>query len=383
MFRGRRRGATVALGLVLLFVAAGGVGALIAAHTRSSSQPSAGNTNSDVTGAPPAGSELAIASAHPNLVVQSTPNIDPDGAIGTNRGAWHSLGFQRPFGNDVESALIKQDPGGLSLAIKALEYSYEHQLADGSFQVVQVAGAPYQLNTDPIVGTIFFYGDLGHALELLQDSTWYQTSADTASVRARVEALRPKIALGMQWLSAPSQLPTVENTGRKDTNRATFGAEAFLLTGEWLNDSADTSIGAGLLHQAEGNLQPDGTILEKGGFDSGYQSVSLDNLLRMSMHLGGGLAFLKPPLWTMISKGVAREEQAIQPTGQVSHANNTRTYCGGETFRGKPKQGGGNDVVRVLVYYASLTGNPALITTAQRIVTFYATNTHSLCAPPT
>jgi hypothetical protein len=221
---------------------------------------------------------------------------------------------------------------------------------------VQVPGASYSLNTDPIVEDVFFYADLGHALELLQQSPWYTTSSATASMRARVEALRAKIALGLQWLAAPPQLPTVENTGAHDTNRAIYGAEAFLLTGEWLQDAGAIGIGEGLLQAAERNLQPDGTILEKGGFDSGYQSVSLDNLFRIYFNLNTSLASLKAPVWNMITKGLAREIQAIDPTGEVSHANNSRTYCGGESFRGKPKQGGCNDVTRVLVDYSALTG---------------------------
>jgi hypothetical protein len=392
MLRTRRSRWLLAASLLAVFVVSSGAGALVAHETapptasRSSSSPSSGSAGAPLASVPaPAvdgASELTIAAARLDMVVHSTFKIDPDGSIGTNHSGWHSLGFQRPFGNDAEVALIKQDPRALSLAVTALEYSYQHQNPDGSFQVTQVPGAAYQLNTDPVVGVVFWYGDLGHVLQLLTDSQWYRTSPETAAIRARVDALRSKIALTLRWLSAPTQLKVVQNTGNQDTNRATFGAEGFLLTGEWLDDPAVIAIGTGLLHKAEANLQPDGAILEKGGFDSGYQSVSLDNLLHLYMHLNGNLASLKPALWTMINRGMSREKQAIGPTGQLSHANNTRTYCGGESFRGKQKQGGGNAVVRDLVFYSALTNDASLVSTANSVVQFYAGNPHDLCALP-
>lgn len=372
------------LGIALLAVAA--TAAVVAAHLWAAPQTGAGTGNGLVVVAAPSsppGTELSVIAAHLSLVVNSTPKITTVGAIGTNKTAFHSIGFQRPFSNDLEVALAKKDATGLSDAVTALEYTFAHQNPVGSFQVVQVPGAAYSLNTDPIVGDVFFYADLGHALELLQQSPWYTTSSATASMRGRVEALRAKIALGLHWLAEPAELPTVKSTGTNDTNRAIYGAEAFLLTGEWLDDSSAIGIGEGLLHSAEGNLQPDGTILEKGGFDSGYQSVSLDNLFRIYLNVSDSLASLKAPLWNMITKGLARELQAIEPTGEVSHANNSRTYCGGENFRGKPKQGGGNDVTRVLVYYSALSGQTSLLSTAESVRTFYTTNTHSLCALPT
>lgn len=78
---------------------------------------------------------------------------------------------------------MTQDANELSQTIKAIEYCYQHQNADGSFQVVQIPGASFQLNTRDVVGTVFFYSDLGHALELFQESTWFQASGDTASLR--------------------------------------------------------------------------------------------------------------------------------------------------------------------------------------------------------
>jgi hypothetical protein len=264
-----------------------------------------------------------------------------------------------------------------------MEYSFQHQNPDGSFQVVQIPGAGFQLNPVDIVGTVFFYGDLGHALMLLQDSPWFQSDPATAALRQRLGSLRPAVDRGMRWLTDPAQQRTVQSTGRHDTNRATFGAEAYLLTGEWLGDNRYVSIGEGLLQQVEGNLQPDGTILEKGGFDSGYQTVSLDNLWHIYFHLDGTLASLRAPAWNVLVKGTARETRSVEATGEISHSGNSRTYCGGETFRGKQKQGSGRDATRIFAYMGGVTGNAALIRTAQSIVTFYDTNTnHNLCALP-
>jgi hypothetical protein len=284
----------------MVAAAISGAAILFAAHpweTPPVSPGSADHTLVTVATPPSAyGKELSAIAAHLSLVVNSTPRINGEGAIGANQTSFHSISFQRPFSDDVEMAIAKQDEPGLSVAIKALEYTFAHQTPAGSFQVVQVPGASYSLSTDPIVGNVFYYADLGHVLELLQQSGWYSTGSETASIRDRVEALRPKIALGLQWLAEPDQLPKVTSTGSRDTNRATFGAEAFLLTGEWLDDPSAIAIGEGLLRAAESNLQPNGTILENGGFDSGYQSVSLDNLFRIYFNLNSSLGTLRAAL---------------------------------------------------------------------------------------
>src|SRR5215472_12074978 len=66
-----------------------------AAGGQTQSSPSPSGAGRALPAAPP-GSEVALAAAHLDLVVRSLPAIDPSGAIGTNRAAWHSIDYQRP-----------------------------------------------------------------------------------------------------------------------------------------------------------------------------------------------------------------------------------------------------------------------------------------------
>jgi hypothetical protein len=325
--------------------------------------------------------ELAVSAAHLNLVLFGEPTIAADGSMGTNIGGWHSVGSQRDVTNHFLGALATDNAADLSRAMAALEYTFAHQNADGSWPQVDIPGSPYPPGGG-FMSTIFFYASLGRSLGLAEDSHWFETSAATSALRARLAALAPLMERGLAWMRGPVNSQQMQNMGKgaqRDSNRAAAGAEGFLLVGQWLHSAADVATGQRLLLQVESNQLPDGTILEAGGFDAGYQTVSLNHLYDIWFHLYGSLAGLRGGVWNELVKGTAKENSVVLPSGQINFDGSTRVDCGGETFHGQPKQGSGQALARVEVYTAGVTGNTSLLGTAARIINYYNTHTHSHC----
>ena len=305
--------------------------------------------------------------------------IGPNGAMGMNLvdSGWYSLGEQGPFEHLLHAAAT-DNVVEMASVLTSLEYTYAHQNADGSWPSVAIPGSPYPPGGE-FVGEAFFYSDLGRSLGILEDSTWFQTASATSSLRARLNALRPRIALGLHWLGTSSSHISIFAMGANDTNRGAAAAEAFLLVGQWVNDAAAIATGEQLLQHVEANQLPDGTILESGGFDPGYQTVSLNHLWDAYFHLSGSLVSLRAGIWNELQRGLAKEQTVVSPSGKVNYSDGSRTGCGGEKYHGQPKQGGGQALSRALVYTAATTGDSALLAEAAAVINYYNTHSHSHC----
>jgi hypothetical protein len=317
-------------------------------------------------------SELGIAEAHPSLVALKLPPVHAGGAIGFNYPTWYSLGEQRRSSVFVLKGLVSRDTSMLSTGVAVMEFSFAHQLPDGSFRYTPPPGSGNATKTSDPVGTAFFYADLGHSLELLDESTWFQTSPETSALRQRVEALRTGIGRGLDWLLEPAQMTQLQQTGHSGTNRWTFGINGLVLVGQWASDQSAVQQGMRLLQDVLGSQQPDGTFPERGGFDSSYQGVTLSNLVVLDLHLSAGDSSVKPSLQSAIARGVDRERRAIQADGQIVTLGNTRVFCGGETFLGKPKGGDYQGVVTAFLYDSAIRNDAALASAAQSVASHYA-----------
>jgi hypothetical protein len=324
--------------------------------------------------------QLSVDSAHLSLVqFNLNGTIGANGAMGMNLidNGWYSLGEQRPFEHLLHAA-VTSNTVEMASVLTSFEYTYNHQNADGSWPILNIPGSPYSPGGG-FVGTAFFYADLGRSLGLLADSTWFQTSPATATLRGRLNALRPRIALGLNWLGTSPSHISIFAMGVGDTNRGAAAAEAFLLVGEWVNNGADIATGEKLLQHAEANQLPDGTILENGGFDPGYQVVSLNHLWDIYFHVSGNLLSLRAGVWNELQRGLAKEQTVVSVSGQVDYSDGTRTGCGGGTYQGEPKQGGGDDLARALVYAAATTGKNELLAEASAVISYYKAHSASHC----
>ena len=374
----RNRVLATLLALVVVAGVAAAAGVLLAQRANNGSGNPGTGTTPGATVAPGASNgsgELAYDAAHLDLVVIKPSPIDPDGAMGANRGGqYHTVGEQRHVDPHVIHGLVTEDTTELGAAVTAIEYAFQHQNPDGSFQVVQFANSSVTLQTYDPVGVDFFMSDLGHCLVLFHESNWFQTSPQAAALLQRVNALRPKIALSLQWLSQSAQVAEIEKDATNDTNRLAIASAAYLLVGSWLGDPAGMQVGATMAHEVTSRLTPDGVIPENGGYDSSYQSVSLLHLYWIDLHVLAQEPALTTPVEQAISKGIARQLQNVMSTGQISTTGNTRVYCGGETFRGKAKGGDYKDLVIVLTYESAQASNPTELQSAQSIAAFYAHN---------
>jgi hypothetical protein len=128
--------------------------------------------------------------------------------------------------------------------------------------------------------------------------------------------------------------------------------------------------GIGILHSVLSSETSDGVFPERGGFDSSYQGVTLQNLFYLEMHLGPAETSIKSSVEKALALGVARERRAVQPDGQIVTEGNTRVYCGGEVFLGKQKGGEFQGVVTAFLYASSK--DPSYFVKAKAIASYYS-----------
>lgn len=130
-------------------------------------------------------------------------------------------------------------------------------------------------------------------------------------------------------------------------------------------------LGKTFVQEALQQQTPDGVFLERSGFDSSYQAISLKLALWLYMHLKPSETVLQQQLWLAIERGINRELLSIQPTGEVSTKGNSRVYPGGEEFLGVEKGVDYLQVILALNYYAYLSGKPFVKQTAEQVLVFY------------
>lgn len=301
---------------------------------------------------------------------------DAHGAISLNQQGYFHVRFQMGLSSLVAAGLVKKDLSYLTPAVKAIEYSFQYQNPDGAFQFLPPPGTsglptePQKLEYAQASGVAFFYSDLGRALMLMKESEWFRNSKDTASLRARIEALRPAIAKSLTKLTTQTSL--LKMGDERDTNRLFFDAAAHYLVGTWLNDKQAIQLGIDFINMALGKQRPDGVFVEAGGYDSSYQVVSLGRALVIYFHLRPEEEPMRSTLWPAIKKGVEWEATRVLPSGEISTEGNSRVFPGGGTFLGKKKEVDTKGAVLMFRYFTAMTGDASYSQLAEKIVTFYS-----------
>jgi hypothetical protein len=255
----------------------------------------------------------------------------PDPSVTTTCSTW-SFGLQGPF-QHLLHALVVQDAVEMASVVTSLEYLYAYQNADGTWPTVGDQG------------DYFFHHDLGEGLGLMTDSTWWTASTATAPLRARLAALAPKISNGLDYVINGNHYP-FQDTSHQHTNVGAAACAGAILVGKWLGNSAFVSAGETLLSTIEQEQLQDGTFQEidttlgTTSFDAGYQTVTIGHLWDVWFHDES----VQPTLLSHLLLGMSRELQQIMPTWEINFSGSSRTGCGGETYAGAPKQGGGHDL---------------------------------------
>jgi hypothetical protein len=105
--------------------------------------------------------------------------------------------------------------------------------------------------------------------------------------------------------------------------------------GQILNDDDSKSAGIDFLKKALSKQHEKGYFLEKNGYDSSYQVVSLVQGFQLINKMDSGPVF--DELSDALIKGSCWQASRILQSGEISTKGNSRVYKGGEEFLGQEK----------------------------------------------
>jgi hypothetical protein len=307
-----------------------------------------------------------VISANPSLMRYYSRSVSVDrnnGAVGLNQKEYISVGLQRHSSELIAYGLLTKDTALIGTGIKVLEYSFNYQQPDGSFRTTPqsiTAGSAAQDGA-------FFYYDLGYSMLLLKDSQWFQTASETESLRSRADNLQDPAKTSLTWLVGRE--PVLIEKDRSGTNRLLYDANAYYLVGKATGRSDALKLGESFARRALQQQASEGFFVERGGYDSSYNAVSLRQAILLYTNLKSDATSLKQDLGKAIDKSVAWQLTRIAPTGEVLTEGNTRIKPIGEqyTLTGTVKKVDYKEVVLALDYYAKLSGDIVAQDAANRV----------------
>jgi hypothetical protein len=307
-----------------------------------------------------------VISANPSLMRYYSRSVSVDrnnGAVGLNQQEYISVGLQRHSSELIAYGILTKDTGLIDTGIKVLEYAFDYQQPDGSFLTTPKSLATGSAAQDGA----FFYYDLGYSMLLLKDSQWFQTAPETAGLRSRANELQDPAKTSLTWLVG-QELVLIEKD-RSGTNRLLYDANAYYLVGKATGRSDALKLGESFARRALQQQASEGYFIERGGYDSSYNAVSLRQAILLYTNLQSDAASLKQDLGKAIEKSAAWQLSRIAPSGEVLTEGNTRIKPIGEqyTLTGTVKKVDYKEVVLALDYYAKLSGDSVVQDAANRV----------------
>ena len=293
---------------------------------------------------------------------------DAAGALDRNKTAYFHVRFQMGISPLADYAVDAQNSTALEMVVRAIEYSFKYQMADGDFQLVI---PPDLINTavategDKVSGIAFFYSALGSGLLALQENSGYQAQL---SSKQRIEILIPQYQLTLNFLKSKATI--LKQIDANAPNRLLLDALAFYSMGQYLNDKNAMSIGIDFANLALAKKQPEGYFLEGTGYDSSYQGVGIAIGFRLLSVLKSDEP-IRQILYNNLACATRWEMTRLKPNGEINTQGNSRVYAGGETFLGKEKQVAYTSVIVALwnMYYYS--GKEEYNDVANMVLAFY------------
>lgn len=319
----------------------------------------------------PVGSQWSVLSkADPNLLAFLVKAVVVDrqsGAIGRNREGFMSVGFQRYASRFIIYGILTKNVQLVDVGIKIIEYPLSFQKSEGSFEDY----SPESKGKSSATSVAFYLNDLGESLLLCKNSRWFQESNETGYLRTKIINMQPAISKSLTWLmSQEANLIKGDGNGRA-TNRLWKDANAFYLTGRLLDRKDAVRLGEKFAMMSLQQQNAEGAFLEKSGFDSSYQGVSIEQALLFYTNLSSQ-AHQRPIVWNAIQRAVTLELKYILASGEVITKGNTRVNVGGETYFNKEKTVDYLALVNGLSYYHQLTQDPSIKNTLDQVFAFYS-----------
>lgn len=329
-----------------------------------------------VEAAPPTMSEWdVLQEINPEVIARLAQWETPNGvgALGRNKPAYFSVRWQEPMTRSIVKGLLDRDPSRIDMGIRAMEYAFTYQNLDGSFPIVVPPQFPgtKAYPQDYADAVSFLFSELGRSMLLLDDNAWFQTAAETAALRPRVAALRPAIELALDWLLTQQGLMMLADWDLP--NHLAYNADGLYFVGQLLDRADAIDAGHAFVDPVLANQWGNGVLPENGGYDSSYQSVTLYRLLLLFLRVDPADGEFRQALWTAIDRGIAWELTRILPTGEVDTTGNSRVHPGGDKILGVEKNVAYVNTVMALTFYGILARRPSIVTTANRVATYYTT----------
>jgi hypothetical protein len=337
------RGTRTALALVR----AGAVTLLIVAVAYALAAGAAPATGSEIAFLrQPAVARLIVADGRASAAKLDSYGAFP-GAAGGRKGGI-AVEYQRHAFEIIAAGIAARHANLVGKGLLALEWGFAQAGADGSFPAERGGTDRKQHALHP---KAVFLEAAAHSILLIRQSDVDRRFKD------RTEALVPKLRLSARWMMNSQDL--FKFFRRAGNTNQLFSAalalhKAGLVSGEkTLVDGARQRIDAILRLQTA-----DGTFPEKAGFDSSYQSLSLDFLARYVLTL-------PPSQWrdtvtSALRKGVDRLLRAVRADGTVDTRSNTRTIACRRAVPGTHAKGRDIDILpRRLRLYGYVLNEPA------------------------
>lgn len=302
-----------------------------------------------------------------NLASSNIPDLN--GALSNNKNGYFSVRFQIGISNLADYTIDIQNITNLEMLVKSVEYSFQYQQTNGDFQIIIPPNSNFPTPTEADIasGNAFFLSSLGLSLLALEESSFYNSSANL-SFKNRIENLRPQIQNSLNWLKTKQTI--LERYDANSPNRLFFDAVAFYSLGKWLNDSSSKNIGINFAQFGISKKSQNGYFIENNGWDSSYQGVGLAVGFKLLSILSQNET-IKQPLWECLSCGTNWQKSRILTNGEISIQNNTRVFPGGEQFLGIPKTVAWKSTIIAFLNMKYLSGNNEYETLSNNIISFY------------
>ncbi len=304
-----------------------------------------------------------------NLVKLLAERVIPDaeGAIGRNREAYFHVRFQMGLHALAHYAVSAKDLRAADRFVRSMEYAFVHQQDSGAFQL-QIPKALMSDKSpgkgDLASGIAFFLSSAGSGLLAVESSKWFATSVETKGLRTRLAALDVRLRKSLNHLIGEQE--TLQRYDAKAPNRLLFDAVAFYSLGIYFDDKPAMELGNRFLAIALQQQHKDGYFIERGGFDSSYNGVSVA--------IGYRLLLMQPEntgLKNSLERSISWQLTRVMDKGEITTDGNTRVRPGGETFLGREKDVDVGHSVEAFALAFVVTGDRKFREAADRITQYY------------
>lgn len=324
------------------------------------------------------GEQIASLPVHTTRRLAEAHKPTATGAIGRNRAAYFHVRFQLGIHHLTDYGLAARRPDVIDRFLTAVEFSLQHQQADGDYQLVipdALKGTGRPSVADRASGVAFFASSVGLGLYALETNGWFQDADECATARSRVRKIKPRLRATLDYLLQHHQY--LETADSRAPNRLLFDALAFETLGRLLRHKESQQVAATFVRRALTLVDPqEGYFIEGGGYDSSYNAVATAlalRLLMMEQRQPDSEHASQPDLRAVCENAVRWQQQRILKSGEVSTIGNSRVKPddAGESFLGKKKGVDVGHVVEAFLLASHTMQDKSFDALALQVLRFY------------